>query len=329
MAGDNLPASLQPFFFDSRNPAFRKTLQLCRKAATSSANLLLAGESGTGKEVLAHYVRCTGERRDGPFVAVNCSSYTETLLESELFGHEQGSFTGATTTKQGKLELAEKGIFFLDEVGDISQHTQLKLLRVLETKCVERIGSTQSRKIDFRLISATNVDLRDAIQNGVFREDFFYRISTIVIPIPPLRERPEDLPSLVDFFLKQSSAENNIPIVAMEKEAERFLYEYDYPGNIRELKSIIDRMVIFSEKGVVTRDGIPVMHSYYKDRSETAAESPFSEIVPFQQFKRNSEREYLNWVLGQVGGNVAEAARQLQMSSRQLFNKINDLELKK
>lgn len=318
----------QSYLLETESPAFRKTLELCRKAAASNTNILLAGESGTGKEILSQYIHYCGHRREKPFVAVNCSSYADTLLESELFGHEQGAFTGATSTRRGKLEYADGGTLLLDEVGDISLQTQIKLLRVLETKMVERIGSNERRYIDFRLISATNVDLQDAIARSRFREDFFYRVSTIVIYIPALRKRKEDLPALIRFFVEKASAENGVVIRNMEPEVKKFLWEYNYPGNIRELKNIIERMVVFSTDGTITRDGLPVMYNYRKGDTKTEA-GDFKEVVPFQTFKRDSEKAYLTWVLSQVGGNVAEAARQLDMSTRQLFNKIRDLDIKK
>lgn len=318
------------YLLETKSPVFQKTLEFCTKAASSNTNILLSGESGTGKEILSQYIHRSGNRRDRPFVAVNCSSYADTLLESELFGHEQGAFTGAVSAKKGKLELADGGTLLLDEVGDISLQVQIKLLRVIETKCVERIGSNDKRDIDFRLISATNVNLQDAIERSTFREDFFYRVSTVVITIPPLRQRREDLPALIAFFIRQCSRENRIEIRSMTQEVKDFLYHYSYPGNIRELKNIIERMVVFSSDGIIAEDGIPIMHSYYKtDATHTLTKGDYREIIPFQSFKHESEKAYLTWVLTQTGGNVAEAARQLDMSTRQLFNKIRDLQIKK
>ncbi len=322
------------FFLETKSPIIRKTLDFCKKASLTNSNILLSGESGTGKEVLSRHIHNLGKRKDENFVAVNCSSFSDTLLESELFGHEKGAFTNAYDSKKGKIELADKGTLFLDEIGDTSTSTQIKLLRTLETKEVERIGSNSLKKIDFRLISATNVDLKDAIIKETFREDFFYRVSTIVITVPPLRERMEDLPDFISYFLAKYSAETGIEIHSIEDDVFDFLYEYDYPGNIRELKNIIERMVVFSENGIITRDGLPVMHSYYSPNCAANCKilekrDKFSEIISFDQFKRNSEKEYLTWVLSQVGGNVAEAARRLEISSRQIFNKINTLGIKK
>lgn len=325
---------MSAYFLTTKNKEFQKTLDYCKKVANSNVNILLSGESGTGKEVLAKYIHSCSQRRDQNFVAVNCSTYSETLLESELFGHEQGAYTGATSSRKGKFEIADNGTFFLDEVGDINGATQLKLLRVIETKTTERLGGNDPINIDFRLISATHQNLKDAVSLGVFREDFFYRISTVVIKVPSLVERKEDLGDLIEFFIGKSCDENSIKINDMDPKVVEFLYSYDYPGNIRELKNIIDRMVILSENGKITVDGLPIMYAYHK-QSDAKEKTPqytcscYSAIVPFQQFKQQSEKEYLEWVLQQTGGNVAEASRQLQMSTRQLFNKINDLNIKK
>lgn len=323
---------ISEFMLNSNNESYLKMLSQCEKVAKSKANVLLTGESGTGKEVAAKYIHLCSTRCTNNFVAVNCSSYTETLLESELFGYEQGSFTGAVKSKQGKFEIANNGTLFLDEVGEINPTTQVKLLRVLETKKVERLGSNKEKLIDFKLISATNRNLIDEVMKNTFREDFFYRISSIVINVPPLRERKEDLDELINYFLDLSQKENCIEIHHIEPEAINFLKNYDYPGNIRELKSIIDRMVVLSSDGVITKDGIPILFNIHKKSDTNTSYSignKFNKIIPFKQYKSDTEAEYLQWVLEQTGGNVAEAARQLEISSRQLFNKIKDYNLQK
>lgn len=332
---------MSEFYLETKTPAVRKAIDFCGKVADSHANILLIGESGTGKEVAAKYIHNLSKRRDRSFVAVNCSAFTDTLLESELFGHEQGSFTGAIKSREGKFESADGGTLFLDEIGDTNSATQIKLLRVLESKQVERIGSNTSLLINFRLISATNSDLKESMLSKGFREDFFYRISTIVIRIPPLRERREDMEDLIGFFMKKSQAENHKTITRVVPEVQRFLYEYDYPGNIRELRNIIDRMVILSEDGVITEDCLPILYSMGTEnksaQAATAKEPLASEavrgttgvILPYRDFKRKMEADYLEWVLRKTGGNVSEAARQLEMSQRQLFNKINEYQLKK
>lgn len=324
---------LSNFMLESDNDSFKKMLTQCEKVAKSKTNVLLTGESGTGKEVAAKYIHMCSSRCTNNFVAVNCSSYTESLLESELFGYEQGSFTGAVKSKQGKFELANNGTLFLDEVGEINLSTQVKLLRVLETKKVERLGSNKEKLIDFKLISATNRDLAGEVMKSTFREDFFYRISSIVINVPPLRERKEDLDKLIAYFLELSQKENDIEIHHIDPDAIKFLHSYEYPGNIRELKNIIDRMVVLSTDGFINKDGIPLLFNIQKKSQGNigyfSGNNKFDRIIPFKNFKNETEAEYLQWVLDQTGGNVAEAARRLEISSRQLFNKINEYDLKK
>lgn len=319
------------FFLKSKSPAFNKCLSDCEKVAKSNVNVLLVGESGTGKDVAANYIHLCSSRCDKNMVAVNCSSYTESLLESELFGYNEGAFTGATKSKEGKIELSDKGTLFLDEIGDSSPATQLKLLRAIETRKIERIGSNMSRSLDFRLICATNRDLKEDILNNLFREDFFYRISSIVIKVPSLKERKEDLPDMIDFFLKKACSSCNVEINKIEEDVLDFLNNYDYPGNIRELKNIIERLVVLSENGIITKKELPVIYNINKNiKSDLAPESePFDQIMTLREFKARQESSYLQWVLNQFGGNVAAAARKLDITPRQLFNKINDYSLKK
>lgn len=325
---------LTPFTFTTKSAVFQRALDNCRKVAASNVNVLLSGESGSGKEILAMYIHAHSPRAGAPFVPVNCSAFTESLLESELFGHEQGAFTGASSMKRGKFEMADKGTLFLDEVGDLDALTQLKLLRTIETKKTERIGSNVQRSIDFRLISATHQDMHEGILQDRIREDFFYRISTIVIRVPSLSERPEDLPALIDFFIDKTAKEHGIPIQGIDPEPLEFLHAYTYPGNIRELKSIIERMVVLSENHIITREGIPQMFAYSKkDLKKDSGASPttlcFNEMMPFRAYKQKAEAAYLGWVLSQTGGNVTAAAKLLEITPRQLFNKIRELGLKR
>jgi DNA-binding NtrC family response regulator len=319
---------LKEYLLDSNNESYKKMLSHCEKVAKTNVNILLTGESGTGKEVAAKYIHICSQRVNNNFVPVNCSSFTETLLESELFGYEQGSFTGAAKSRQGRFESANNGSLFLDEVGDIDLRTQVKLLRVLETKKVSRLGSNIERLIDFRLISATNKDLIDEIMTNNFREDFFYRISSITIRVPSLKERKEDLDRLVEYFLKKSQEDYNIEIVGIDEEPKNFLYSYEYPGNIRELKSIIDRMVVLSVNGRITKDGIPILYNIKHDNNFNQITN-YDKIVTFKEFKMKTEANYITLVLEKTGGNVSEAARQLDISSRQLFNKIKEYDIKK
>lgn len=317
------------FFLETKSPAFQKTLDYCEQVASANSNILLIGESGSGKEVAAKYIHALSNRADKPFVSVNCNAFTETLLEAELFGYEQGSFTGASKSHSGKFELADQGTFFLDEIGDLNVTTQIKLLRTIETKMVERIGSNKKKHIEFRLVSATNRDLSKAITDGLYREDFFYRISTIVIKVPALRERKEDLHDMILYFLDEMQRQNRIQITYIEPVVWDFLMNYEYPGNIRELKNLAERMVVLSKDGVITESALPILYNIGKREIKDVTERDSPEnIVTWKEFKEQSEKEYLGRVLKAVNGNVAEASRRLGISSRQIFNKIAEYGLK-
>ena len=299
------------FFFNTKSPAYRRALEDCERVAASNVNVLLIGESGSGKDVAAQYIHACSRRSDMPLIAVNCNAYTESLLEAELFGHEQGAFTGAIKGRAGKFELADKSTLFLDEVGDINLTTQVKLLRAIETKR-----------------TATNRDLVAKVRNSTFREDFFYRISTIVIRIPALKERKEDLVDMIHFFLEESQRVNQIRIDSIDEKAWDFLINYDYPGNIRELRNHVDRMVVLSKNHVITTEGIPILYNL-KTTDDDSPSTAFTQagIVPWREFKRRSEKEYLQWVLNQMGWNISATAYKLGISARQLFNKINEYNL--
>ena len=317
----------QSYCLESKSKMFRDALRNCEDVADSNVNVMILGESGTGKDVAARYIHACSDRWDKPFVVVNCSAYPDTLLESELFGHEQGAFTGATRAREGRFEQADTGTLFIDEIGDVSLSTQVKLLRAIETKQIERIGANQSQQVEFRLISATNKDPFTEVRAGRMREDFLYRISTIVIRIPALRERPEDIEDLVRYFLRRSQAEFRREITSIAPKVWDFLMRYSYPGNLREMKNIVDRMVVLSEGGVIDERGLPIL--YDVTPTEPAAERPhFTTILSWKEFKRQSEADYLRWVLEQTGHNVTEASRRLGISARQLFNKISDYGLR-
>ncbi|MGB4438230.1 MAG: sigma-54 dependent transcriptional regulator [Sedimentibacter sp.] len=302
----------------SQNNNFLKVLSHCEKVAKSKLNILLIGEPGTGKEILAKYIHICSPRISNKFISLRCSSYTESMLETELFGQEM----------EGKFELANNGTLFLDEVGDISVETQTKLLRVLDTQKVSRLNSNKDRMIDCKLISSTSKNLYNEVMNGNYREDFFFRISSMIIEVPPLRDRIEDLDQLINYFLKKSQDENGNIINSMDPEVKDFLYTYDYSGNIRELKSIIDRMVVLSVDGRITRDGIPILFNIRKEINFPKFEN-YKTIVTFKDYKKESESQYLQWVLEQTGGNVTEAAKRLNMSARQLFNKVKEYDINK
>lgn len=312
------------FMLETKSREFKRVLDIAKKAANSNSNILLLGESGVGKEVLAQYIHQCSDRRNNHFIPVNCHAFTDSLLESELFGHEKGAFTGALKSRKGRFEAAHGGTLFLDEIGDIPLSTQTKLLRAIETRIIERLGSNQPIEVDFRLVSATNKNLYDEISRNNFREDLFYRISTITIEIPPLRKRKEDLNILIDFFIKKSESELKKKITKVEDDAMSFLLNYDYPGNVRELKNIIERLAVLSEDGILREKDLPRCQG----KGEDYPLDDTDVIRPLKQVKKELEAQYIEKVLIKCDYNVSEAARRLDISRRQLFNKINEYNLK-
>ncbi len=238
------------YLLETRNSQMKKIYELAKKVAPSSSTVLILGESGTGKEVLAKYIHFCSKRK-GPFVTINCAAIPEELLEAELFGYEKGAFTGAIKSKPGKFEIANKGTLFLDEIGDLSLKLQAKLLRVIQEKQVERLGSDHSIKVDVRILAATNKDLEKEVQEGRFREDLFFRLNVIPIKLPPLRERKEDIPLLTQFFLKRICEREGIEEKKFTSQAIKALLNYPWPGNIRELENFIERVVILSENNII------------------------------------------------------------------------------
>ena len=315
------------YYMETKSPSYARTLLDCKRVAASNANVLLIGESGTGKDVAAQYIHALSRRSDKPFIAVNCNAYTESLLEPELFGVEPGIFSDTIRRRVGKFELADHGTLFLDAIGDVSMTTQVKLLRAIETKEIERLGGNNKKVLDFRLIAATSRDLPTKVINGEFREDFFYRISTIVIRIPPLRERKEDLEGMIHFLLKKAQEENGIRIDRIEDKVWEFLMNYDYPGNVRELKNTLDRMVVLSQDHVITTEGIPILYNLKRMTPVTTYSA--HQLVTWKEFKRRSEKEYLEWALRETDWNISAASRELSLSTRQIFNKINEYDIEK
>lgn len=307
------------YMLQTKSSLFREVLNMASKAARSDVNILILGESGAGKEVIAQYIHNESSRRKNSFYATNCHTFSDSLLESELFGHEKGSFTGALTTRIGRFEAAQSGTLFLDEIGDVPLTTQAKLLRVIETKRINRIGSNEEIKVDFRLISATNKDLAKEIREGNFREDLFYRLSTIIIQVPPLRQRKEDLPELVNYFVKKAQGTLGYETVDIDKDVMDFLLHYNYPGNVRELKNIIDRMVVLSDNGHVKAGNISnLLNISEPDHMEDIFESNFS----LRDIRREVESKYIENVLRKNSYNITKSAKDLDISTRHLFNKI-------
>lgn len=314
------------YLITTQNERFKELLNIVGKAAKSNASIFITGESGVGKEIMARYIHKTSNRT-GMFIPVNCQALSDNLLESELFGHEKGSFTGAFEQRIGRFEEASGGTLFLDEIAEIPISIQTKLLRALDTKTIERIGSNKQIKIDLRFITATNKNIVKAIEKGEFREDLYFRINTIPIRIPPLRERREDLPMFIDFFLKKYEIELKKKIVKVEDEVMNFLLVYDYPGNIRELKNMIERLVVLSEEGIIKSKYLP------KDREVKETKnieiSSLDELPSLKDYRNCLEKEYIEKVLNKSEKDMDLAAETLGISKRQLYNKISDFEINK
>jgi len=301
----------------TQHPKMQKLLDLARNIALSNATILIQGESGTGKELLARFIVENSPRRDKPFVVINCAAVPENLLESELFGHEKGSFTGALNQRIGRFELADHGTILLDEISEMSLQLQAKLLRVLQEFEVDRIGGKTPIPIDVRVVATTNENLRRAVEEGKFREDLFYRLNVIPLTILPLRERKEDIPLLVDHFLKGNAARGTTPRkVTISDEAHALLLKYDWKGNVRELENFIERAALVCEDGVI------VPRHFFLDG--VASPQTGSRDVRVGSTLREMEKHLILRTLEEVGGNRTRAAKVLGISIRTLRNKLNE-----
>jgi two-component system NtrC family response regulator len=307
----------------SESPKMEEILNLAGRVAESKATVLVTGESGTGKEVLAKAIHFLSPRKDKPFIAVNIPALPENLIESELFGHEKGSFTGADKLRKGRFELADKGTIFLDEVGDIPLSTQVKLLRVLQEQQIERIGSTESINIDVRIIAATNQSLEVKISEGSFREDLFYRLNIVSIKIPPLRERKEDILPLLQFFIDKYSQKNNKENIEISKEAVDLLLKYNYPGNVRELENIVERAIVLSRKNLITVNDLPLNVKGFVQENST---NIFSETLVEQV--EALEKKLIYDALKKSSGNQTQAGKILGISERNLRYKLKKYGIK-
>jgi two-component system, NtrC family, response regulator AtoC len=303
----------------SKNQAMQALFDLARSAAHSASTVLVLGESGTGKEVLARAIHAESPRAAKPFVEVSCAALTESLLESELFGHERGAFTGANARRKGKFEAAHGGTLFLDEIGDIGPKLQLDLLRVLEERHFQRLGGNETIEVDVRIIAATNRDLKKAVAAGTFREDLFYRLDVIVLAIPPLRQRREDIPLLVERFLERLSVELVKPLEGVSKEAMEALIDHDWPGNVRELRNALERGAVVA-KGPVLQVGDLALPAHQ------AAPPPGQAPLPSLD---DVEHKHIAAVLASTGGNVSQAARILDIDRVTLYAKIRKYNLRR
>ncbi|MFN3477215.1 MAG: sigma-54-dependent transcriptional regulator [Candidatus Methylomirabilales bacterium] len=297
---------------------------LAQKVAQSTATVLIVGESGTGKELVARTIHAKSGRASGPFIQVNYAAIPETLLESELFGHEKGAFTGAVALKQGKFELADGGTLFLDEIGELSPSVQAKLLRVLQDRRFERVGGTRPIEVDVRIIAATNTDLAKAVKEKRFREDLYFRLNVFPIAIPPLRERPEDIPPLVEYFMAKFSAQMRKAIKGISGEALKALMGYPWPGNVRELENFVERAVILNQSGTLELQDFALGLSEeggFKEESFSLAGS-LHEVS--ERASRWAERRLIRKVLEETRGNKSKAAELLQVSYKTLLTKIKE-----
>ncbi len=301
------------------------------QVSQSRATVMILGESGTGKERVAHAIHYNSPRAEAPFIKVSCAALPETLLESELFGYEKGAFTGATTSKLGRFEMANGGTLFLDEIGDISQGTQVKLLRALQEKEFERLGGTQTVKVDIRLIAATNKDLEAEVQAGRFREDLYYRLNVIPLLLPALRERKEDVPALANHFLQKANHANLKTVAYFSNEAMEYLLNYSWPGNVRELENAIERAVVLCKSDTLTPELFPIPG--IKRKQEPAPHSGASDAavdlnMPLPDAVANLEKKVIEEALKKTGGNQRKAAQLLGITDRILGYKLKTYNLK-
>ena len=309
-----------------KSPGIKNVLDLARRVAKSSANILISGESGTGKEVVAKTIHSMGNRKKAPFIAINCSAIPENLLESELFGHAKGSFTGASDKKMGLFEEAEGGTLFLDEIGDLSLSLQAKLLRVLQERKIKRIGENQFRPINVRILSATHKNLRQEIVEKRFREDLFFRLNVIPIWIPPLRERKEDIRPLAEFFLRKFSALNGTRVKQFSKEALEHLMNNAWPGNVRELENTVERAVVLSNSDLIHLDDVMTL---IQDTNVPSEEPGFSFPTGTQSKILTVEElvnKYVQYVLELNHGVKEKTAKDLRIDRKTLYRRLREID---
>jgi len=299
-----------------RSAEMRQVFDLVRQVAPARTSVLITGESGVGKEMIAEALHYGSPRKDKPFIKLHCAALTETLLESELFGHEKGAFTGAIARKRGRFELAHMGTLFLDEIGEINQTVQIKLLRVLEEKRFERVGGEETVEVDARLIAATNRDLKEAIAKGSFREDLYYRLNVVNLHIPPLRERKEDIPLLVAAFLREFSQENGRTIEGIDAKARSALSNYSWPGNVRQLRNSIESAVVLCKGSVITIEDLPP-----GIRGEQGGDQV---RLPVGTSLAEAEKELIRYTLAREGGNKSRTAEVLGIGRKTLHRKLQE-----
>jgi len=334
-------ASLQDFV--SESPAMQRFMTLAHRVVPSDSSLLLLGETGVGKERLARAIHHEGPRTAGPFLAVNCAALPETLLESELFGHEKGAFTGATRARRGYFELAHGGTIFLDEIGELPLHLQVKLLRVLEARTIQRLGSEVALPVDVRVMAATNRDLEQEVRQKRFRSDLYYRLAVVTLDLPPLRERREDVPALLDSYLVHFSLHLGRPATGFAPRAREALVRHDWPGNVRELINVVERSVLLATGPVIEISDLPAAVTGAIDDPLAAdlRPRPVANVAPAASWGdrplfeareavlQGFHREYLSELLEATGGRVGETARRAGINVRTLYQLMRDCGLRK
>ena len=302
-----------------RSPAMQEIFATIERVAPTRATVLLAGESGTGKDVIARAIHYHSPRRDRPFVKINCAAIPENLMESELFGYEKGAFTGAVASKPGKFEQAHMGTAFLDEIGDVPPGTQVKLLRILQEREFERLGSNKTRQIDVRILAATNADLRAALESGEFREDLYYRLSVVPINMPPLRDREEDVPALAEHFVKQYARDLGSSVVAISEEAIEILLNHNWPGNVRELQNVIQRSLVLCAGERLEAADIKL------ESAPKPGREPVGNFLPEGMTLQGHERDLIRQALEQAKGNKSHAARLLGLTRNALRYRLSQM----
>lgn len=308
--------------------AMQKVFEMIERVADTNATVLVTGESGVGKELVARAIHYNSSKRDNPLVVVNCGAIPESLLESELFGYEKGAFTGAVSTRLGRFELATGGSIFLDEIGDMSFNLQVKLLRVLQEKAFERIGGSKTIKVDVRIIAATNRKLEDLVSENKFREDLYYRLNVVPIHIPPLRDRRQDIPILINFFLEQSNRINSASIEGFSEEAMKALMEYDFPGNVRELQNIVERMVVLKRDGHIDIEDLPEkLYSMEKEDAVLQRETSIDIDKGYDTLVSEFEKTLIIKALSETQGVKSKAAQVLNINRTTLIEKMKRLGL--
>ncbi|MEE4311119.1 MAG: sigma-54 dependent transcriptional regulator [candidate division KSB1 bacterium] len=315
----------QKYNFDNligKSAAWTDVLKLTGRVAESDATILIQGESGTGKELIARAIHYNSLRKEKPFVTVNCPSIPENLMESELFGHVRGAFTGANKDRTGKFEMADQGTIFLDEIGDMRSDLQAKLLRVLQEKEIERVGDSKPRRVDARVVAATNKDIEALVSTGIFREDLYYRLNVVTIPLPPLRDRREDIPFLVDYFVSKYAKGEKYSV---SEKAMTFLIDYDWPGNVRELENAIERAIVIATSTVITPEELPPMlkHVTQGILRPAAAGDPDRSLT-----LADLERRAIVDALDKSGGNQTKAAKLLDIPRHVLIYRMKKLRIK-